>query len=518
MGLRTTQRAAAAISSRVILFTLALAGCSSEPDRPVGPGPDPDGSTGGETALVFADSALHSAVEEAAAGTGDATGLVSLTAKERGIADLGGIEQLTRLEVLDLYGNEIRDLTPLEGLGRLRYLDLGANRVEDVSPLASLKSLQVLLLADNAVAEVPAFAGLDSLQSVDLTGNPLSDAAQTRLAALRERGVTVEFTSPEPEPEDSVEVVPPEEPPEGFGSPLGGQQLVFASNRRREDSYLSGLEVHTLDLETGEVVNLSAALAVLPYSDGAVPDTLVDYHPRSSEEPARSPDGTKVAFTSRRERNLGLEIYVLDAGGGDPVNLTRHPANDHSAAWSPDGQRIAFVSTRGGDSRLGHLFVMDADGGGVEQLTEEPQASWAFWPAWSPDGSVISCVASQAGVEGIFAVDVASGVMRLLSAEGGESSWSPDGARIAYTVRDTTSDSNHIWSMEADGTGARQLTSGEVWDRTPTWSPDGGRIAFARQTQEETRYDIYIVPAEGGDVERVTDDPNDDMHPNWTPF
>ena len=65
-------------------------------------------------------------MEQAAAGTGDAAGLVSLTAKERGVADLGGIEQLTRLEVLDLYGNEIRDLSPLAELRRLRYLDLGA--------------------------------------------------------------------------------------------------------------------------------------------------------------------------------------------------------------------------------------------------------------------------------------------------------------------------------------------------------------------------------------------------------
>ena len=125
---------------------LALAGCGSEPDGPTGPEPGPDGDAG--AALVFADPALQSAVEEAAAAEtgGAAVELVTLTAKERGIADLGGIEQLTRLEALDLYGNEIRDLTPLAGLRRLRYLDLGSNRVEEVTPLASLKSLRVLLL------------------------------------------------------------------------------------------------------------------------------------------------------------------------------------------------------------------------------------------------------------------------------------------------------------------------------------------------------------------------------------
>ena len=506
-------KAAGTSARALVLCALALAGCGSDPDPPIGPGPSP-GPDG--VALVFADSALQTAVDQAAAETGDAAGLVSLTAKDRGIADLDGIEQLKRLEALDLYGNEVRDLSPLSGLKRLRYLDLGNNRVEEVSPLESLKGLQVLLLADNEVMEISALGGLDSLQSVDLTGNPLSEAARAQAAAFRERGVTVELTEPEPEPEDSVEVVPPEEPPGEPGRALRGSQLLFSSNRRTKGSYLSGLEVHSLDLETGEVVNLSSALAVFPLSDGTVPDSLTAYHPRSSEEPARSPDGTRVAFTSRRDRDQ--EIYVLDAAGSDPVNLTRHAANDQYPAWSPDGRRIAFVSNRNGGGRLGQLFVMDADGGGVEQLTDEPRASWAIWPAWSPDGSVISCLAAQGDVQGIFAVDMATGVMRLLSPEGGESSWSPDGARIAFTVVDTTTDSSHIWAMEADGSGARPLTSGQVWDRTPTWSPDGSRIAFARQTEQETRYDIYIVPAEGGDVERVTDDRHDDMHPNWTPF
>ena len=185
------------ILGSVILSALALAGCESAPDRPSGPEPGPGGPPGVVTALAFADSALQSAVEEAAAETGDAAGLVSLTAKERGIADLGGIEQLTRLEALDLYGNEIRDLSPLAELQRLRYLDLGSNRVEEVSALASLKRLQVLLLADNEVTDVSPLADLDSLQSLDMSRNPLDAAAEAHIASLRQRGVTVELAAPE---------------------------------------------------------------------------------------------------------------------------------------------------------------------------------------------------------------------------------------------------------------------------------------------------------------------------------
>ena len=482
---------------------LALAGCGSEPDPPVGPDPGDDG-----VALVFADPALQTAVEEAAAsGTGDAAGLVSLTAKERGIADLTGIEQLTRLEALDLYGNEVRDLSPLAGLRQLRYLDLGSNRVEEVSPLESLKGLQVLLLADNQVAEVSALAGLDSLQSLDLTGNPLSEAARAQVAAFRERGVTVEFTAPEPE--DTVQVVPPD------GSAYA-TRLLFTSNRRLESEYLRDLEVHSLDLETGEVVNLSSALTGLPKSDGTFPDSLEAlYFTRRGEQPARSPDGTKVAFSSIRDGNL--EIYVMDADGGNPVNLTRDDAYDQAPAWSPDGGHIVFERS-GGGGRGPQVFVMNADGSGVERLTHEPQASWGRSPAWSPDGASIV----YDGEDGISIMDPAGGGTERLSPEGqfaGQPSWSPDGAWIAYVALDPDDfDISHIWVMAADGSGARQLTFGEAWEETPTWSPDGTRIAFARLVDVETRYDIYILSVESGVEERVTDDPYDDLHPNWTPF
>ena len=143
------------------LVALALTGCGSEPELPSGP--DPDG-TAGPVTLAFADSALRTAVDESGAGAE----VVSLIAEDRGIADLGGIEQLTRLEALDLSHNEITDISPLAGLQRLRFLDLEGNRIEDVSALASLKRLQVLLLGDNAVRDVSALAGLDSLRNLAL--------------------------------------------------------------------------------------------------------------------------------------------------------------------------------------------------------------------------------------------------------------------------------------------------------------------------------------------------------------
>lgn len=148
----------------------------------------------------FADSSLAAAVAEAVGAPvesltdADLAGLTQLVAWDRGITDLGGIEQLANLQVLDLADNEIEDLSPLSGLVQLEMLDLGQNRIRDLSPLAGLAQLQSLILSDNEIEDVSPLHELPLLSSVEVLRNPLSELSLTaHIPALQAKGAEVVY-------------------------------------------------------------------------------------------------------------------------------------------------------------------------------------------------------------------------------------------------------------------------------------------------------------------------------------
>ena len=97
----------------------------------------------------------------------------------------------------------------------------------------------------------------------------------------------------------------------------------------------------------------------------------------------------RIAFTFSRPRNA--EIYVMDSDGGNQENLTNHPAYDGIPDWSPDETKIAFVSTR--DKVAAQIYAMDADGKNPIRLTDGPRHKSA--PDWSPDGGRLPSPSTQ---------------------------------------------------------------------------------------------------------------------------
>src|SRR5690348_3582661 len=81
-------------------------------------------------------------------------------------------------------------------------------------------------------------------------------------------------------------------------------------------------------------------------------------------EPFFSPDGSRIVYETVV---AGFQqIFVINADGTNPAQITHDQVNHDSPAWSPDGRKIAFVSDKDGDESI---YIMDSDGSNQERLT-----------------------------------------------------------------------------------------------------------------------------------------------------
>lgn len=188
--------------------------------------------------------------------------------------------------------------------------------------------------------------------------------------------------------------------------------------------------------------------------------------PGPHRSPTWSPDGTRIAFVrdtlwhdeGAQEADVMTEIYVVNADGSGLGRLTS-PGLVQEPAWSPDGTKLAFVCGEG-------ICVVNADGSGRRDLSTETARDYTC-PAWSPDGTRVAFHARIGlGNPQIWVVNAdGSGATPL--ADGRCPAWSPDGTSLAY---ESCCGADGIWVVDASGPNPprRSLTDGGTG---PSWRP-----------------------------------------------
>jgi TolB protein len=217
-----------------------------------------------------------------------------------------------------------------------------------------------------------------------------------------------------------------------------------------------------------------------------------------------SPDGKKIIFQAE-EKDTGnpfYQIFVMDLETRKFTRVSPGAGRTTCGYFRPDGKKIIFASSHGDPDAKKH---QEAE---IKQRAEDAKKgvrrrySWDFDPHMkiyesNLDGTDLKCLTPDA---------------KVYTAEG---SYSKDGTKIVYSAG--TSGDTNLFIMNADGTGAKQITDGKTkcYNGGPFLSPDGTKVIFRADRKEKDRLQLYVINADGTGEKALT---KDDKWVYWAPY
>ena len=274
------------------------------------------------------------------------------------------------------------------------------------------------------------------------------------------------------------------------------------------------------------------------------PDLAMQY--RGVGSTAVSPDGRRVAYVVREpvmkdeKSEYRSHIWMVSADGATNYQYTQGEASSSNPAFSPDGQYLAFTSAR---SEKNQVWILRVRGGEAEQVTDAESGVGSF--RWAPDGSRIAYTMRDPDTKeekkrkkekrDVILVDKDYKFNHLYTTtiskdEDGQRqtqrltagdfhvtdfNWSPDSRTLAFThqpdPRINTRGKRDIAVVPADSGAVTLLVNWAGADRSPRFSPDGQQIAFVShggQVEDIGLGDVYLIPATGGTPVMLAETPD----------
>jgi TolB protein len=228
-----------------------------------------------------------------------------------------------------------------------------------------------------------------------------------------------------------------------------------------------------------------------------------------SIEPAISPDGTKIAFTTYARGNPGIFIFSVDPVRQLPFYNQVASVNE-TPEFTPDGKQILYSSSASGTAQI---YIANLDGSGLRRISSS--SAIEVEPKVNPKtGTDIAFVSGRSGPQQLYRMNIDGGdVERLTNGEGEASnpSWNPDGQKLAFSwTRGYATGNFNIFWMDVATRNYVQLTHSEGRNENPSWAPDGVHIVF--MSNRSGTYQIYSMLADGSQVKQLTTQGN-----NWSP-
>ena len=225
--------------------------------------------------------------------------------------------------------------------------------------------------------------------------------------------------------------------------------------------------------------------------------------------PAVSPDGTKVAFTSFARGNPAIFILSTDTGRRLPF-YNQVASLNATPDFTPDGKQLLYASSASGRAQI---YIANIDGSNLRRISNTPALE--VEPKVNPKtGTDLVFVSGRSGPQQIYRMNIdGTDVQRLTNGEGEASNpcWHPNGQIMAFSwTRGFATGNFNVFVMDVASRNFNQLTYGAGRNENPSWAPDGRHLAFM-STRSGTEQ-IWTMLADGTQVKRLTT-----AGRNWTP-